>query len=136
MKKVIKLKESDLVKMVKKIMTEDFEEGFKKPGMLGRFKQHGRDFLSAFGVDTSNKEDKSDLERIKMIIKKHPNLVKSVRKKDDNILTAWINNKSLIIDKDENNPEIIYNGKELVLADLGFESKMLYSELEFFRERD
>lgn len=132
MKKVIRLTESDLMKIVKKVIKE---EGFKDPSMFDKAKQQGRSILSAFGIDTSNKDDMNTLEKIRKIIREYPDLVTSIRK-TNNSITAWINNKALIVDKGDRNPEIIYNGKHLDLAELKFEARMLYRELDLFRERN
>lgn len=121
MKKVIRLNENDLEKLVKKILKEeDYTDGFKKPNMLQRIKKQGKDLLN---IEDSS--DRETLDTIYAMIKKGK--VDSIRKQDNYGITAYVNNKALIVDKE--NPEIIYAGKTLDISDLEMEADSLYFEL-------
>ncbi len=88
---------------------EDYMEDMPKPGIGQKLKQGARDL---FGL--SNKNDSETLAQIHNLIKK--GMVDNVHHNGDAI-TAWVNNKALIVDIGEN-PEIIYNGRNLAVADL------------------
>ena len=121
MKKVIRLNENDLEKLVRKILKEEeYTDGFKKPNMLQRLKKQGKDLLN---IEDSS--DRETLDTIYTMIKKGK--VDSIRKQDNYGITTYVNNKALIVDKET--PEIIYAGKTLDISDLEMEADSLYFEL-------
>lgn len=121
MKKVIRLNENDLEKLVRKILKEEeYTDGFKKPNMFQRLKKQGKDLLN---IEDSS--DRETLDTIYTMIKKGK--VDSIRKQDNYGITAYVNNKALIVDKET--PEIIYAGKTLDISDLEMEADSLYFEL-------
>ena len=100
---------------------EDYMQDMPKPGGIGqKLKQGARDLFNL-----SNKNDSETLVQIHNLIQK--GMVDNVRHNGDAI-TAWLNNKALIVDRGRN-PEIIYGGRNLEIADLEYEADDLYSEL-------
>jgi len=119
--KVIRLTENDLERIVHRIINEDYMQDMPKPGGIGqKLKQGARDLFNL-----SNKNDSETLVQIHNLIQK--GMVDNVRHNGDAI-TAWLNNKALIVDRGRN-PEIIYAGRNLEIADLESEADDLYSEL-------
>lgn len=100
---------------------EDYMQDMPKPGIGQKLKQGLRD-LSGL----SNKNDSETLAQIHDFIKK--GMVDNVRRQSVDAITAWLNNKALIVDRGRN-PEIIYAGRNLEIADLESEADDLYLEL-------
>jgi hypothetical protein len=100
---------------------EDFMQDMSKPGIGQKLKQGLRD-LSGL----SNKNDSETLAQIHNLIKK--GVVNNVRRQSVDSITAWLNNKALIVDRGRN-PEIIYAGRNLEISNLESEADDLYSEL-------
>lgn len=98
----------------------DYMDEFKKPNMLQRLKKQGKDLLNI-----EDNSDRETLDTIYAMIKKGK--VDSIRKQDNYGITAYVNNKALIVDKET--PEIIYAGKTLDISDLEMEADSLYFEL-------
>ena len=100
---------------------EDYMQDMSKPGIGQKLKQGLRD-LSGL----SNKNDSETLAQIHNLIQK--GMVDNVRRQSVDSITAWLNNKALIVDRGRN-PEIIYAGRNLEIANLESEADDLYSEL-------
>jgi hypothetical protein len=101
-KKVIRLTENDIEKLVRKILKEeDYIDGFKKPNMFQRIKKQGKDLMNI-----ENKSDREILDNIHRMI--DMGSVDNIRQHDNGV-TAWVNNKALIVDKET--PEIIISIK-------------------------
>ena len=119
-KKVIRLTENDIEKLVRKILKEeDYTDGFKKPNMLQRIKKQGKDLMNL-----ENKSDREILDNIHRMI--DMGRVDNIRQHDNGV-TAWVNNKALIVDKET--PEIIYAGQELDVVDVEMEAIELSAKL-------
>jgi len=102
-----------LEKIVKRIIKEDYMQDMPKPGIVQKLKQNLRDISNL-----SNKNDSETLAQIYNLIKK--GLVDNVRTHAD-VITAWVGNKSLIVDIGQN-PEIVYDGHNLAIANLESEA--------------
>ncbi len=120
--KVIRLTENDLERIVHRIINEDYMQDMPKPGGIGqKLKQGARDLFNL-----SNKNDSETLAQIHDLIKK--GMVDNIRRQSVDAITAWLNNKALIVDRGRN-PEIIYDGHNLEIANLESEADDLYSKL-------
>lgn len=120
MKKIIRLNENDIENLVRKILKEeDYTDGFKKPNMFQRLKKQGKDLMNI-----ESKSDRQILDNIHRMI--DAGRVDNIRQHDNGV-TAWVNNKALIVDKET--PEIIYAGQELDVVDVEMEAIELSAKL-------
>ena len=105
---------------------EDFKSGTMKSPQ-GFFSKMAQGAKHAMGMET--KEDRKALDSIHNAIKSSPNYnwVTNVRELRPGVVVAWINNNSVLVDK--NSPEIVYKGKELDLHNLQNEADFLYTKL-------
>ena len=126
MKKVVRLSESELMKIVKRVIRE-FEE-MERPSMFDRLKRNltkkGKEFIGY-----EKKDDRETLEHLHKIIGLNHSMdtVSNVREIEPGVIVAWIMNKSLTVDK--NDHTIMYKGKELDVNNIELECESLYDEL-------
>jgi len=105
---------------------ENFQEGpMKKP--QGFFNKMIQGAKRSVGIE--NKEDRSSLESLQRALgaSRRYGWVKNVREIGSGVITAWVADNSVTVDK--NTPEIIYKGKELDLHNLQDEANFLYNML-------
>jgi len=98
---------------------EDYMQEFKKPSMFQRLKKQGKDLMNI-----ESKSDRQILADIHRMI--DVGRVDNIRQHDNGV-TAWVNNKALIVDKET--PEIIYAGQELDVVDVEMEAIELSAKL-------
>jgi hypothetical protein len=98
---------------------EDYMQEFKKPSMFQRLKKQGKDLMNI-----ESKSDRQLLDNIHRMI--DAGRVDNIRQHDNGV-TAWVNNKALIVDKET--PEIIYAGQELDVVDVEMEAIELSAKL-------
>ena len=131
MKKVIRLTESDLVRLVKKAikeqeMNEDFKEGpMRKPeGFFSKIMKGAKD---AMGIE--NSKDRKSLETIYRTLEMDPTyeMVTNVREIKPRIMIASLNGRSLVVDSET--PEILWRGNPLELNDIQGETRALFRKL-------
>ena len=123
MPKIIKLKESDLVNIIKRVIKEDGYgiSRFENPKMMGSFKnkkpsllQRGLNMAKDWYEGGYSEKDNDTLSRIKNVIKTQPELVEIIRT-DNGKTTARIAGSFVMIDK--NNSKISVDQQELKLGD-------------------
>ena len=131
MKKVIRLTESDLVRLVKKAikeqeMNEDFKEGpMRKPeGFFSKIMKGAKD---AMGIE--NSKDRKSLETIYRTLEMDPSyeMVTNVREIKPRVMIASLNGRSLVVDSET--PEILWRGNPLELNDIQGETRSLFRKL-------
>ena len=131
MKKVIRLTESDLVRLVKKAikeqeMNEDFKEGpMRKPeGFFSKIMKGAKD---AMGIE--NSKDRKSLETIYRTLEMDPSyeMVTNVREIKPRVMIASLNGRSLVVDSET--PEILWRGNPLELNDIQGETRALVRKL-------
>ena len=131
MKKVIRLTESDLVRLVKKAikeqeMNEDFKEGpMRKPeGFFSKIMKGAKD---AMGIE--NSKDRKSLETIYRTLEMDPSyeMVTNVREIKPRVMIASLNGRSLVVDSET--PEILWRGNPLELNDIQGETRALFRKL-------
>ena len=131
MKKVIRLTESDLVRLVKKAIKEqevgeDFKEGpMRKPeGFFSKIMKGAKD---AMGIE--NSKDRKSLETIYRTLEMDPTyeMVTNVREIKPRVMIASLNGRSLVVDSET--PEILWRGNPLELNDIQGETRALFRKL-------
>jgi hypothetical protein len=132
MKKVLRLTESDLVRLVKRVIKEqdiyleDFNDGpMRKPeGFFSKMMKGAKD---AMGIE--NPRDRKSLETIYQILEMDPSyeMVSNVREIKPRVMLASLNNKSLVVDSQT--PEILWGGNSLELNDIQRETRLLFRKL-------
>jgi hypothetical protein len=132
MKKVLRLTESDLVRLVKRVIKEqdiyleDFNDGpMRKPeGFFSKMMKGAKD---AMGIE--NPRDRKSLETIYRILDMEDSydMVRNVREIKPRVMLASLNNKSLVVDSQT--PEIIWGGNSLELNDIRGEARALFRKL-------
>jgi hypothetical protein len=131
MKKVIRLTESDLVRLVKKAikeqeMGENFKEGpMRKPeGFFSKMIKGAKD---AMGIE--NPRDRKSLETIYQVLEMDPSyeMVTNVREIKPRVMLASLNGRSLVVDSET--PEILWRGNPLELNDIQGETRALFRKL-------
>lgn len=107
---------------------EDFEE-FKTPSLFQKALQAGKKFIGY-----ENKQDRETLDGIYRAIEYKDSsvipdrtFVENVREIKPGVIVAWIKGKSITVD--DNELTIMYDGKNLELADMDYECKALYGIL-------
>jgi hypothetical protein len=132
MKKVLRLTESDLVRLVKRVIKEqdiyleDFNDGpMRKPeGFFSKMMKGAKDVM---GIE--NPRDRKSLETIYRILDMEDSydMVRNVREIKPRVMLASLNNKSLVVDSQT--PEIIWGGNSLELNDIRGEARALFRKL-------
>ena len=131
MKKVIRLTESDLVRLVKKAIKEqevgeNFKEGpMRKPeGFFSKIMKGAKD---AMGIE--NSKDRKSLETIYRTLEMDPTyeMVTNVREIKPRVMIASLNGRSLVVDSET--PEILWRGNPLELNDIQGETRALFRKL-------
>jgi hypothetical protein len=131
MKKILRVTESDLIRLVNRVineqeMNENFKEGpMRKPeGFFSKMMKGAKD---AMGIE--NPRDRKSLETIYRTIEMDPmyEMVDNVREIKPRVMVAWLNGKSLTVDS--LTPEIIWGGKSLELNDIQGETRALFRKL-------
>ena len=117
MKKTIRLTESDLVRLVNKVIYEQEEND----SFFSRIIRGAKDVI---GIE--NPRDRKSLESIYQVLEMEPSMVGSIVAKGRSFMTK-INGEWLIVDADE--PEIRWKGKRLKLNDLQDETYALMNAL-------
>lgn len=105
---------------------EDFKEGHmeKSKGFFSKIAQ-----VAKHSMGLENNDDRKTLGSIQHALTASYkfNWAKAIREIKQGVILAWINDNSIVIDK--NTPEIIYKGKELDLHNLKDEADFLYDKL-------
>lgn len=132
MKKTIRLTESELVRLVKRVIKEqdiyleDFNDGpMRKPeGFFSKMMKGAKD---AMGIE--NPRDRKSLETIYQILEMDPSyeMVSNVREIKPRVMLASLSGKSLVVDSQT--PEIIWGGNSLELNDIRGEARSLFRKL-------
>ena len=131
MKKVIRLTESDLVRLVNKVISEqevgeNFKEGpMRKPeGFFSKIMKGAKD---AMGIE--NSKDRKSLETIYRTLEMDPSyeMVTNVREIKPRVMIASLNGRSLVVDSET--PEILWRGNPLELNDIQGETRALFRKL-------
>jgi hypothetical protein len=132
MKKVIRLTESDLVRLVKRAIkerdenNENFQDGpMRKPeGFFSKMMKGAKD---AMGIE--NPRDRKSLETIYRILDMDDSyeMVSNVREIKPRVMLASLNGKSLVVDSQV--PEILWGGNPLELNDIQGETRLLFRKL-------
>jgi hypothetical protein len=132
MKKTIRLTESDLVRLVKRVIKEqdiyleDFNDGpMRKPeGFFSKMMKGAKD---AMGIE--NPRDRKSLETIYRILDMEDSydMVSNVREIKPRVMLASLSGKSLVVDSQT--PEIIWGGNSLELNDIRGEARSLFRKL-------
>ena len=132
MKKVLRLTESDLVRLVKRVIKEqdiyleDFNDGpMRKPeGFFSKMMKGANDVMVI-----ENPRDRKSLETIYRILDMEDSydMVRNVREIKPRVMLASLNNKSLVVDSQT--PEIIWGGNSLELNDIRGEARALFRKL-------
>jgi len=131
MRKIIRLKESDLVRLVKKVineqeMDENFKEGpMRKPeGFFSKMMKGAKDVM---GIE--NPQDRKSLETIYRILDMDPSyeMVTNVREIKPRVMIASLNGRGLVVDSET--PEILWKGNPLDLNDIQGETRALFRKL-------
>ena len=118
MKKTIRLTESDIVRLVNKVINEQEEND----SFFSRIIRGAKDVI---GIE--NPRDRKSLEAIYQVLEMEPSMVTNIVALKGRCFQATINGMRLIVDTDE--PEIIWKGKRLKLNDLQDESYALFNAL-------
>ena len=132
MKKTIRLTESELVRLVKRVIKEqdiyleDFNDGpMRKPeGFFSKMMKGAKD---AMGIE--NPKDRKSLETIYQILEMDPSyeMVSNVREIKPRVMLASLSGKSLVVDSQT--PEILWGGNSLELNDIRGEARSLFRKL-------
>jgi hypothetical protein len=132
MKKTIRLTESELVRLVKRVIKEqdiyleDLNDGpMRKPeGFFSKMIKGAKD---AMGIE--NPKDRKSLETIYQILEMDPSyeMVSNVREIKPRVMLASLAGKSLVVDSQT--PEIIWGGNSLELNDTRGEARALFRKL-------
>ena len=132
MKKTIRLTESELVRLVKRVIKEqdiyleDFNDGpMRKPeGFFSKMMKGAKD---AMGIE--NPRDRKSLETIYRILDMEDSydMVSNVREIKPRVMLASLSGKSLVVDSQT--PEIIWGGNSLELNDIRGEARSLFRKL-------
>ena len=117
MKKTIRLTESDLVRLVNKVINEQEEND----SFFSRIIRGAKDVI---GIE--NPRDRKSLEAIYQVLEMEPSMVGSIIAKGLTFMTT-IKGEWLIVDADE--PEISWKGKRLKLNNLRDETYALMNAL-------
>jgi hypothetical protein len=132
MKKTIRLTESELVRLVKRVIKEqdiyleDLNDGpMRKPeGFFSKMIKGAKD---AMGIE--NPRDRKSLETIYQILEMDPSyeMVSNVREIKPRVMLASLAGKSLVVDSQT--PEILWGGNSLELNDIQRETRLLFRKL-------
>jgi hypothetical protein len=132
MKKTIRLTESELVRLVKRVIKEqdiyleDFNDGpMRKPeGFFSKMMKGAKD---AMGIE--NPKDRKSLETIYRILDMEDpyDMVSNVREIKPRVMLASLAGKSLVVDSQT--PEILWGGNSLELNDIQRETRLLFRKL-------
>ena len=134
MKKTIRLTESDLTRLVKRVIkemkpienNEDLNDGpMRKPeGFLSKMIKGAKDVM---GIE--NPKDRKSLETIYRILDMEDSydMVSNVREIKPRVMLASLAGKSLVVDSQT--PEIIWGGNSLELNDTRGEARALFRKL-------
>jgi hypothetical protein len=132
MKKTIRLTESELVRLVKRVIKEqdiyleDLNDGpMRKPeGFFSKMMKGAKD---AMGIE--NPKDRKSLETIYRILDMEDpyDMVSNVREIKPRVMLASLAGKSLVVDSQT--PEIIWGGNSLELNDTRGEARALFRKL-------
>jgi hypothetical protein len=132
MKKTIRLTESELVRLVKRVIKEqdiyleDLNDGpMRKPeGFFSKMIKGAKD---AMGIE--NPKDRKSLETIYRILDMEDpyDMVSNVREIKPRVMLASLAGKSLVVDSQT--PEIIWGGNSLELNDTRGEARALFRKL-------
>jgi hypothetical protein len=132
MKKILRLTESDMVRLVNRVIkernenNENFQDGpMRKPeGFFSKIIKGAKDVM---GIE--NPRDRKSLETIYRILDMDDSyeMVGNVREIKPRVMMAWLNGKSLVVDSQE--PEILWGGKPLELNDIQGETRALFRKL-------
>ena len=132
MKKTIRLTESELVRLVKRVIKEqdiyleDLNDGpMRKPeGFFSKMIKGAKD---AMGIE--NPKDRKSLETIYRILDMEDSydMVGNVREIKPRVMLASLAGKSLVVDSQT--PEIIWGGNSLELNDTREEARALFRKL-------
>ena len=132
MKKVLRLTESDLVRLVKRVIKEqdiyleDLNDGpMRKPeGFFSKMMKGAKDVM---GIE--NPKDRKSLETIYRILDMEDSydMVSNVREIKPRVMLASLAGKSLVVDSQT--PEIIWGGNSLELNDTRGEARALFRKL-------
>jgi hypothetical protein len=132
MKKTIRLTESDLVRLVKRVIKEqdiyleDLNDGpMRKPeGFFSKMIKGAKDVM---GIE--NPRDRKSLETIYRILDMEDSydMVSNVREIKPRVMLASLSGKSLVVDSQT--PEIIWGGNSLELNDTRGEARALFRKL-------
>ena len=131
MKKVIRLTESDLVRLVNKVISEqEMDENFKEGPMRkpeGFFSKMMKGAKDAMGIE--NSKDRKSLESIYRTLEMDPSyeMVTNVREIKPRVMLASLNGRSLVVDSET--PEILWGGNPLELKDIQGETRALFRKL-------
>lgn len=136
MKKIIRLTESDLVKLVNRVIEEqdifleEINDGpMRKPE--GFFSKMIKGVKDAMGIE--NPKDRKSLETIYRVLEMDPSyeMVANVREIKPRVMIASLNGRSLVVDSET--PEILWGGEPLELNDIQGETRALFRKLIPFR---
>ena len=132
MKKTIRLTESELVRLVKRVIKEqdiyleDLNDGpMRKPeGFFSKMIKGAKD---AMGIE--NPKDRKSLETIYRILDMEDpyDMVSNVREIKPRVMLASLAGKSLVVDSQT--PEILWGGNSLELNDTRGEARALFRKL-------
>ena len=134
MKKTIRLTESDLTRLVKRVIkemkpienNEDLNDGpMRKPeGFFSKMMKGAKDVM---GIE--NPKDRKSLETIYRILDMEDSydMVSNVREIKPRVMLASLAGKSLVVDSQT--PEIIWGGNSLELNDTRGEARALFRKL-------
>ena len=134
MKKTIRLTESDLTRLVKRVIkemkpienNEDLNDGpMRKPeGFFSKMIKGAKDVM---GIE--NPKDRKSLETIYRILDMEDSydMVSNVREIKPRVMLASLAGKSLVVDSQT--PEIIWGGNSLELNDTRGEARALFRKL-------